>query len=244
MAVGLIILGIALLAVGIKGTQNELAALLADDFTGEGNFWFFIAGLFFLGALGYFQPLRNTSRLLIALTLLVFILANGGFWTNLVAAIKNPGAGIKAAETPVPEPASVAETGANLIPVKAGADIVAAASGVVANAVSNTNVNANQSEGSSDHSSSDSNANSSSMTSARSVDTKGNAIVGNAVNGIIGGVTSSLFPLTDAFAGSPFGFVTNTVKSVVTDAQSGKTPSLAAGTAQSIVSKTIGGLFG
>lgn len=90
MALALFFIGLILVITGVKGTQGQLASLLASEFTGAGNFWAFIFGIFFLGALGYYPPLRNTSRMLIGLTLLVLILSNGGFWQNLVAAVNNP----------------------------------------------------------------------------------------------------------------------------------------------------------
>lgn len=90
MALALFFIGLILVITGVKGTQGQLATLLASEFTGAGNFWAFIFGIFFLGALGYYPPLRNTSRMLIGLTLLVLILSNGGFWQNLVAAVNAP----------------------------------------------------------------------------------------------------------------------------------------------------------
>lgn len=112
MVVALIVVGLILVVVGIRGTQNELGALLADDFTGPGNFWYFIFGIVFLGSLGYYPPLRNTSRLLIVLTLLVFMLSNGGFWQELRSAIENPVSPAVMPDNAVPAAVSVVKASA------------------------------------------------------------------------------------------------------------------------------------
>lgn len=107
MALALFFFGFIFVVSGIKGTQSQLASLFASEFSGAGNFWAFIVGIFFLGALGYYPPLRNTSRLLIGLVLVVLILSNGGFWQNLVAAVQNPARMAAPDEAPVPEPVDV-----------------------------------------------------------------------------------------------------------------------------------------
>ncbi len=53
MALALFFFGFIFVVSGIKGTQSQLAALFASEFTGADNFWSFIVGIFFLGAMGY-----------------------------------------------------------------------------------------------------------------------------------------------------------------------------------------------
>lgn len=111
MALALFFVGLLLVVSAVKGTQGQLSALFASEFTGSGNFWAFIAGIIFLGSLGYIPALRNTSRALIALTLIVLVLSNGGFWQQLSSAVQNP----KAIEAPpiqkVPDAVDIQETG-------------------------------------------------------------------------------------------------------------------------------------
>lgn len=135
MALGLILIGFILIAAGVKGTQGEIARLLATEFTGAGNFWFFIAGIFLLGSIGYYTPLRGTSRLLIFLTLLVFVLTNGGFWEKLVQGLGSPIAAPAPDKEAVPAPADIQQASAEItgaLPLgnlSGAAQMVAGASG-------------------------------------------------------------------------------------------------------------------
>ena len=56
MPLALIVIAIVLLISAIRGTQSDLAALLKKDFTGEGNFLYWILALGSVGALGYITP--------------------------------------------------------------------------------------------------------------------------------------------------------------------------------------------
>lgn len=111
MALALIIIGAALIIVAIRNTYADLGTLLAKDFTGEGNFLYWIAALAVIGAVGYVPTLRGPSRALLALIVLVFFLTNGtGFFDKVASAIK----GAKPATTAAVEPPAI--TGQ--IPVK------------------------------------------------------------------------------------------------------------------------------
>lgn len=114
MALGLFFMGLILVVSGIKGTQSQLASLLASEFSGAGNFWAFIFGLAFLGMLGYIPGMRNTSRALICLTLLVLMLSNRGFWSNLVEAVNNPQPIAAAPTTDVPKAVDVEAAGKSI----------------------------------------------------------------------------------------------------------------------------------
>jgi hypothetical protein len=83
MALAFVLVGVMLVASGIKNTQGQLGALIVSDFTGAGNFWYYIAGIFAVGTIGYYQPARDISRLLIVLILLVLFLSNEGIWAQL-----------------------------------------------------------------------------------------------------------------------------------------------------------------
>lgn len=110
MGLALLIIGVLLAGVGIRGTQGQLAALLVGDFSGAGSFWYWIAGLFFAGSIGYYPAAREVSRLTIILILLVLLLSNQGFWAKLVDQLKAP----KTSAAPGPE-AAVSPTSASTI---------------------------------------------------------------------------------------------------------------------------------
>jgi hypothetical protein len=98
MPLALIIVGLVLVSTGVQGTQGQLAALIVSDFTGAGNFFYFIVGIATVGALGYYSPLQNSSRLIILLLVIVLILSNRGFFAALQSAVS----GASANKTPAP----------------------------------------------------------------------------------------------------------------------------------------------
>lgn len=99
MALAIIIIGLLLVSVGIQDKQAQLGSLLKSDFTGAGSFWYFVAGLFIVGALGYWSPFRTASRGLILLILVVLILSNRGVFANLQSALSSPAASAPAASS-------------------------------------------------------------------------------------------------------------------------------------------------
>lgn len=89
MAVALLIIGALLVTTGLRGTYPQLGALLVNDFSGSGSFWYFVFGIVIIGSIGNVRQFQEISRLLIALIIVVFMLANKGFWANLQSALAN-----------------------------------------------------------------------------------------------------------------------------------------------------------
>jgi hypothetical protein len=88
MALGFILIGVVLVIVAIRNSYRQFGAQLASDFTGPDNFWYWIAAVAIIGAIGYVPYLRTPSRILLALILVVFLLKNGtGFFSNLQTAL-------------------------------------------------------------------------------------------------------------------------------------------------------------
>ena len=88
MPLGLLIIGAILSVSALRGTERDLGTLLASDFTGAGNFGYWIAALAIIGGLGYVPAIAGPSRALLALILLAFFLANGqGFFSQLNSAL-------------------------------------------------------------------------------------------------------------------------------------------------------------
>lgn len=98
-----ILIGIMLISSGARNRASQLGALITNDFSGQNNFFIWIAAIGGVGAVGYYEPLRPVSRLFLFLVLLSMLLSNKGFFTNLMSAVQNFQA---------PAPSSVSDTGA------------------------------------------------------------------------------------------------------------------------------------
>ena len=77
------------LVTAIKGNQADLLKQVKKDFTGSGNFLVWILAIVLIGAIGYIPQFRAPSKLIIALVLIVFLVANKGIFANLQEALKN-----------------------------------------------------------------------------------------------------------------------------------------------------------
>lgn len=88
MIVGVLILGLLLIASSLQNTQNELAGLLRRDLLGSQGFLLWLIAVMALGAVGYIPGLQRTSRNLILLLLVVIVLRNGGVFANFQAALQ------------------------------------------------------------------------------------------------------------------------------------------------------------
>lgn len=76
-------IGALLLTTGIIGDAQELWQLLESDFTGANSFLYWFLAMLVLGSLGYIEKLKGLSRLFMALVLVVLLLNNKGFFTQL-----------------------------------------------------------------------------------------------------------------------------------------------------------------
>lgn len=93
-----------MIVTGAKGTYAQFGSQVASDFTGPGNFTYWVAAIFGIGALGYIDALRTFSRLFMALILISMVLANKGFFAKFTAALK---------QGPVAPPQTAGATAAN-----------------------------------------------------------------------------------------------------------------------------------
>lgn len=87
------IVGIVFVTAGVRGTSQDLMALLSCDLRGSNNFIYWIISIAVIGSLGYVDALRDFSRALLALVIIVLILAenkqgSGGFFVEFESAIK------------------------------------------------------------------------------------------------------------------------------------------------------------
>lgn len=100
----LIIAGVLLVVVGIRNTASQLGQLIVGDFTGPGNFFYWIAAILIIGLLGEIDELETPSRMMLALVLLALLLSNQGFFTKFVEQLKQGSAQAPPPGPPNPNP--------------------------------------------------------------------------------------------------------------------------------------------
>jgi hypothetical protein len=77
MTFALLAIGVILITVAVRGTQDDFVTLLKGDFSGPGNFWWWIAALLIIGAIGYVEKLKPLSDGLLLVILLALVLTRG-----------------------------------------------------------------------------------------------------------------------------------------------------------------------
>lgn len=101
MPFALALIGVIFVTSGVRGTSQDLAALVKGDFTGENNFVYWFIAVIVIGALGYIEDLRDLSRAFLTLIIIVLLLSenqksgDGGFFakfTDSVSQITGSGA--------------------------------------------------------------------------------------------------------------------------------------------------------
>ena len=81
-------LGIVAIIIAVRNTFGDAGTLLASEFTGTGNFTYWIAAVLVLGMIGYSPTFRTPARLFLVLVILVFFLKQGtGFFSQLQSAL-------------------------------------------------------------------------------------------------------------------------------------------------------------
>ena len=110
MPFALLIVGTLLLVSGVRGTSGQLATLVKQDFTGSGNFIYWIVAILILGAIGYSDELKPLSRIFTVLVIVVLFLSNGGFFQQFTSALGTVNAsstGVNTSSSLVPPSPSV-----------------------------------------------------------------------------------------------------------------------------------------
>jgi hypothetical protein len=88
MPFALITAGLIMIVVGAKGTHAQFGAALRNDFTGPGNFTWWLASIGAIGAIGYIEALRTLSHTFMALILVAMFLSNEGFFAKFQQALE------------------------------------------------------------------------------------------------------------------------------------------------------------
>lgn len=78
MPYALLVFGLVLFVAGIRGKHNDLFALVKGDFTGNGNFIYWLVAIAVIGGAGYIKPLKPVSIAFMSLLLIVLLLSNKG----------------------------------------------------------------------------------------------------------------------------------------------------------------------
>lgn len=88
MGIAFALVGLVLIITGAQNTYAQLGTQLTKDFTGQGNFTYWIAALLLVGVLGYIPALKTFSSWFMALVLLALFLSKGqGFFAKFSAAL-------------------------------------------------------------------------------------------------------------------------------------------------------------
>jgi hypothetical protein len=89
----LLLLGIMFLVIGVENTPSMFLALLKKDFTGAGNFSYWVIGFIAVGAIGYWDRAKPVSDALLALIIVGLLLSHGGFFGALSTGISTTNTG-------------------------------------------------------------------------------------------------------------------------------------------------------
>jgi len=82
-----IAVGALFLVAAVRNTQNDLLTQLKADFTGQNNFFIWVAAIFGVGALGYIAGLKPLANMFLLLIVAVILLSNKGFFTQFSQAL-------------------------------------------------------------------------------------------------------------------------------------------------------------
>lgn len=88
MILALLLAGFVLVASGLKGTNHELGQQLQQDVLGPGGFILWAAAIIGIGMIGFVPYLRQPSRYLLALLLVVVVLSNRGVFAQAQQALQ------------------------------------------------------------------------------------------------------------------------------------------------------------
>lgn len=77
MPFALLFIGILLIVVAVRNMQQPFVALVGKDFSGQGNFMYWVLALVAIGSIGYIPKAKPASDLFLVLILLVLLLTRG-----------------------------------------------------------------------------------------------------------------------------------------------------------------------
>lgn len=84
----LVSVGLLAAITALNGTYKQFYAQLVKDFTGPGNFTYWVLAIGTVGSIGYVPALQKPSRVFLALVIISLVLSHGGFFEQLMKAIQ------------------------------------------------------------------------------------------------------------------------------------------------------------
>lgn len=91
MPFALLLIGLLMVVTGFQDTYVAFGQQIQKDFTGSGNFTYWLLAIFLVGALGYVQGLENFSRAFMVLIIVAIFLnkGNSSFFSNFSSALSS-----------------------------------------------------------------------------------------------------------------------------------------------------------
>lgn len=89
MPFALAIIGIIFMVTAVKGTTTQFFSLVVTDFTGSGNYIYWVISVLLIGSIGYVKKLQGISDMFLALILLVMFISNKGAFAQFTSAIQS-----------------------------------------------------------------------------------------------------------------------------------------------------------
>lgn len=114
MPFALALVGILLLVSALRGTSGALFATLKSDFTGSGNYLYWVVAIMIVGSIGYVKKLAPISDAFLALLLIVLMIANKGFFAQFTAGLSADSSNACAKNSSSPQTANALAAAAKL----------------------------------------------------------------------------------------------------------------------------------
>lgn len=114
MGIVFLFIGIAAIAIGVRGQAPAAGKLLASEFTGPASFMEWLAAILILGVIGFYKPVRPAANAMLGLVILAIFLRKGvGFFDQINKALTSA--------TASPRPSQAAAPGGGGSPSGSGA---------------------------------------------------------------------------------------------------------------------------
>jgi len=102
VALAVLLIGILLVASGLRGTERELGAQLSNDFTGNDGFVVWLGAIVLLGLISKIPGFEKPVQYLMALIVVSIVLANPTVFTSLKSALVGADTAGPAPAVPLP----------------------------------------------------------------------------------------------------------------------------------------------
>jgi hypothetical protein len=103
MIAGILVIGLVLISTSLRGTQHELGQQLQRDMIGPQGFVTWALAVLGIGMLGYLPGMKQTSRYLLLLVLVVILLRNGSVFQTAVTSLQSASSAGPAPTVPIPQ---------------------------------------------------------------------------------------------------------------------------------------------